>query len=298
MVNIWHHTFYNDLKIKPEEHPVLLTEIPFISKYNREKMVEVMFETFGVPAMYAALQSVLSLYGSGRTTGIVLDSGDGVTNSVPIYEGYALPHAIQSIGMAGCDLTEYLIELLRDRGHFFTTTAEKEVVREMKEKVCYVALDFEQEMEKFKSHSALEKIYLLPDGQEVKIGCEQIQCLEAMFGGKLTKIDTCGRSVHDMTINSILKCDIDIDIRKHLYSNIILSGGSTMHRGFEERILKEIVDLTPCTTKIKVIAPPNRQYSAWVGGSHLASISTFQQMWISAQEYEEFGPKLVHQKCF
>merc|ERR1711959_7860 len=251
MEKIWHHTFYNELRVAPEEHPVLLTEAPLNPKANRERMTQIMFETFNCPAMYVNIQAVLSLYASGRTTGCVLDSGDGFSHTVPIYEGYALPHAI-------------------------------------------VPLDFDQEMKTAAESSALEKSYELPDGNVITIGNERFRCPEVLFQPSFIGKEASG--IHDTMFQTIMKCDVDI--RKDLYANIVMSGGTTMFQGVSERLTKEMTALAPATMKIKVVAPPERKYSVWIGGSILASLSTFQQMWISKQEYDESGPSIVHRKCF
>ncbi|KAI8799760.1 gamma-actin [Cladochytrium replicatum] len=294
MEKIWHHTFDNELRAAPEEHPILLTEAPLNPKSNREKMMQIMFETFKVPAFFVQVQAVLSLYASGRTTGIVLDSGDGVSHTVPIYEGYSLQHAVRRMDLAGHGLTERLMRLLILNGHSFTTTtAGKEIVRDMKEKLCYIALDYEQEMKVAENSCVIDKVFELPDGEIIIVGKERFEAPEALFQPWLLGMDIVG--IHEMTYFTIMKCDVDI--RKDLFSNIVISGGTTLYPGMAERLKREITALAPTTVDVKVIAPPERLYSVWIGGSILASHSSLKSMLISKHEYEEYGSKIVHRKC-
>ncbi len=296
MEKIWHHTFYNELRVSAEEYNVLLTEAPQNPKTNREKMTQLMFENFNTPGIYIAIQAVLSLYSAGKTTGIIMDSGDGVSHFVPIYEGYCFPHAVIRLDLAGRDLTEYLYKILSERGFNFTSSSEREIVRDIKEKLTYVSLDYDREIKESSKSSACEVKYEMPDGKEIIIGTERFKCPEVLFQPKLIGKEMQG--IHEQTYQAIQKSDIDV--RKDLFSNIVLSGGSTMFPNIAERLTSEVQKLAPSATisKVKVYANPERKYSVWVGGSILSSINNFQSMWITKAEYEEAGPQIVHRKCF
>lgn len=294
MQQIWYHTIYNELRVDPAEYGALLTEAPLNPKVNREKMIQIFFETFKVPSFYVSIQAVLSLYAAGRTTGIVVDSGDGVTHTVPIFEGYSIPHAIMKILLAGRDLTRYLSKILTERGWNFTASNEQEIVREIKEKLCFVALDYEDAMAKSLVSNEFDTTYTLPDGQVMTLGNERFRCPEFLFKPALDGREHDG--IHQLTYKSIMRCDMDV--RKDLYENVILSGGSTMYDKLPERLEKELIEQAPKSMKINITAMPERKYSVWIGGSVISALSTFQSMWIKKEEYDESGAQIVHRKCF
>eukprot|EP01122_Echinamoeba_exundans_P002635 TRINITY_DN12591_c0_g1_i1.p1 TRINITY_DN12591_c0_g1~~TRINITY_DN12591_c0_g1_i1.p1 ORF type:complete len:376 (-),score=65.02 TRINITY_DN12591_c0_g1_i1:185-1312(-) len=284
--SIMHFMFYCELRVSPEEHPVLITEPCFNPIGNREKMCQLLFETFNVPALHFDPAQVLALYSTGLTVGTVLDVGDGICQSVPIYEGHVMPHAIERLNFGGSDLNQHLQSLLKERGICFNTTAEMEQVRCMKEKLCYVASDFDEYMQRSATSSSLEKTFVCSDEQEITIGNELFRCPEALFRPSALGLEAFG--VHEMVYRSIMKTDIEL--RRDFFYTIIPVGGSTMFPGFATRLESEIRALVPSSMRVRVDAPPERKYSAWIGGSILASLSTFQSRWVSKQQYDEEGP--------
>ena len=295
---IWYHTFHNELRVDPTEHPALLTEPILSPKANREKMISLMFETFNVPSFYVAAQPLLSLYATGRATGVVLELGDGLSQILPIYESCPQLYAATKLNLAGSDITTMMMNLLAEKDCDFCNqvecnAAEVDIIRNIKEKLCYVALDFDAEMEKTFTSSEINRAYEHPNSIFITIGNERFRCPEMLFKPYFDGMEYDG--IDKTLFDSIMKCDIDV--RKDLYANIVLSGGTTMYEGLADRLNKEITALAPPTMKVKIVAPPERKYAVWVGGSILASLATFPQMVITKDEFEEAGAWIVHRKC-
>jgi actin-related protein len=292
---LWFHAF-SELRIDPSEHPVLLSE-PFCSrKASREKMAEIQFETFHVPSFWLARSEVLSLYASGRTTGIVLGIGDGVTGIGPYSEGYCLPDQVRRVNFAGRDLTMYLEDLLNARRDSFWTSGGFEVAQDIKERVGYVALDFKAELRRTRTSTDCNVNYTLPDGNEIVVGSERFRSSELLFKPALNGFEFKG--IHHILFEQLMKCDRAE--QSALFENIVVAGGTTMLTGFPERIQKEITRLAPWRLKrrVNVVAEPDRKDSTWIGGSILSSVSAFPSMLITREEYHENGAEIVLQKCF
>lgn len=305
MIHLYNYTFEERLKIEPRNHKIMLTEAAMNPKKNREKLVECMFETFGFNGVHCSIQAVLTLYAQGLLTGVVVDSGDGVTHIVPVYEGFALPQSIRRLDVAGRHLTEYLIKLLLLRGYTFNRTADFEVVREIKEKVCYVGYDLELEKKLALETTTVVQSYTLPDGRVIKVGAERFEAPEALFNPALLDID--GKGLADLVFEVINISDISV--RAELYKHIVLSGGSTMYPGLPSRLEKEIKALylknvakgdkaQAAKLKLRIEDPPRRKHMVFLGGSVLADIMKDKEaFWMTKAEYEEKGLEVLS-KCF
>jgi len=307
MDKIWHYAF-EELHSEAKQHPVLLTEAPLNPTQNREKAAEKMFETFGVPALYVSLSAMLTLYASGVTSGVVLDCGEGVSQAVPVSEGFVIPSALQRADYGGKEVTAHLTTLLRRAGHPFHSTSEAEIVREMKEKVCYIANDPRTEEQRYvqkvskrepvgmrdKAAASMGCEYALPDGHRVQLDAERFRAAEVMFDPTIAGTEY--RGVHQLVSDAISL--VDIDLRRPLCGQIFLSGGSTLFRGFGERLLREMRTLLPPDVRIKLTAPHERKYSPWIGGSILASLDSFRSMWVTHKQYAEEGPRCVTRNLF
>eukprot|EP01129_Flabellula_baltica_P014912 TRINITY_DN72_c0_g1_i1.p2 TRINITY_DN72_c0_g1~~TRINITY_DN72_c0_g1_i1.p2 ORF type:complete len:402 (-),score=118.13 TRINITY_DN72_c0_g1_i1:69-1274(-) len=303
--HIWDYTFQEQLKVDTAGKKILLTEPPLNPLKNRQKMLEVMFEKYQFGGVYVAIQAILTLYAQGLLTGVVVDSGDGVTHIVPVYEGYSLPNITKRINVAGRDITRYLIKLLLLRGYAFNRTADFETVRKIKEKLCYVGYDLDLENKLAQETTTLVSQYKLPDGRVIKVGRERFMAPEALFDTSLIDVDGMGMS------EGLFSCinGADTDLRSELYKHVVLSGGTTMYPGLPSRLDKDVramyranayktnsnlgeTDLDNIMAKfpLRIEDPPRRKHMVFLGGAVLAEIMKDKpSFWVSKEEYEANG---------
>ncbi|KAG9509067.1 Actin-related protein 2, partial [Fragariocoptes setiger] len=320
MCHVWDYTFYDKMQVEPEDCKILLTDPPMNPISNRRRMLETMFEKYGFHSAYIAIQAVLTLYAQdifhnrlmvsiilipisffnchlGLLTGVVVDSGDGVTHICPVYEGYALPHLTRRLDIAGRDITRYLTHLLRLRGYAFNHTADFETIRMLKEKLCYCAYNVKQEQMLATETTYLTDTYTLPDGRVITLGGERFEATEALFQPHL--ISNEGQGIAELLFNTIQSAAVDV--RGELYKHVVLSGGSTMYPGLPSRLEKELKqyyldrvlngDVERLQKfKIRIEDPPNRKDMVFIGGAVLGEVmKDKQEFWLSKQMYEEMG---------
>ncbi|XP_007516223.1 actin-like protein 7B [Erinaceus europaeus] len=288
--SIWEYAFHTAMKVAPEEHAVLVSDPPLSPSGDREKYAELLFETFGIPAMHVASQALLSIYSYGRTTGLVVESGHGVSHAVPISEGDVLPALSGRADYAGGDLTSYLLQLLNEAGHGFTDE-HLHIVEHIKKKCCYAAALPGQEARPPADGPRVE--YELPDGKAISVGPERFQCAEMLFKPGLAGSEAPGLPA--LAAACLARCR-EAGFEEEMAANVLLCGGCTMLRGFPERFQRELGLLCPGDGPA-VAAAPERKTSVWTGGSILASLQAFQQLWVSREEFVERGGAAIYSKC-
>lgn len=270
-----------------------MTEAPLNPRTNRAQLAERLFESMRVPALFCSPPAVLSLYASGRTTGIVLDIGEGVTHAIPVYEGFALPHSVQRSDVAGRAVTDRFQRLLRTTaGLCLTTTAEADLVQKMKHDLCYVTTPDNTTSSAAQQEKEAVCEYQLPDGQTITVGSERYQATDLLFDPSLIGSEEMG--IADVLTTAIALSDLEL--RSKLYSQVVLAGGTTLLPGLGDRLLYEVRQRAPAATSIRIAAPPDRLTTAWTGGSILASLATFRSMWVSRAEYEEHGSNILYRR--
>ncbi len=288
------HVLNNELR-EPAPNAILLAEPSFNSRHQREKMTMYMFENFNTDNGYLAPSPILNLYASGRTTGTVIEVGDGLTQVASIMEGYLIQSGCARLNtLAGSDLDEYLLRLLALYSdiHMDNTILNRDIVREIKEKMCYLATSSDNfhELNKEATQRSVHQEYEMSDGKKIKIANEMWQCPEALFNPKkYLERDIPG--IHQLLVDCIQNCATDT--RKHLYSNIIVSGGTTFLPNFATRFKKEVEALVPHNSSVKIVASEDRKFSTWIGCSILGSMG-HSDFYLTKAMYEENGPYAMH----
>jgi actin-related protein 2 len=304
MIHLWNYTFYEKMKINPKDHKIMLTEAPLNPKENRKKTIQNMFEKYGFAGAHMSIQAMLVLYAQGLLTGVVVDSGDGVTHVVPVFEGFVPQHLIRRLDVAGRHITSYLIKLLLLRGYSFNRSADFATVQSIKEKLCYVALDLKAERALAQETTVLMEKFSLPDGTVIKLGRERFEAPEALFNPQL--VDKDGDGMAAMVFNMIQASDIDC--RSEYFKHIVLSGGTSMYPGLPSRLEQDIKALylkhvlkgaedRMNRLKLRIEDPPRRKHMVYLGASVLGDLMRDRtDFWVSKQEYEEKGIDAVLKK--
>ncbi|XVE84191.1 hypothetical protein DITRI_Ditri16bG0150300 [Diplodiscus trichospermus] len=333
MCHVWDHAFFNELKVNPTECKILLTDPPLNPSKNREKMVETMFEKYNFTGVFIQIHAVLTLYAQGLLTGLVIDSGDGVTHVVPVVDGYSFPHLTKWMNVAGRHITSYLVDLLSHRGRgsifceknlsdhktcnavdhqviFFwmsfcryamNRTADFEIVRDIKEKLCYISYDYKGEYQLGLETTILVKNYTLPDGRVIKVALKGSRPLRLFSLQNLLMLKVMVWLTWFSAASRRWIQEMDIDNRMMLYQHIVLSGGSTMYPGLPSRLEKEILDRYLEVVlkgnkdglkklRLRIEDPPRRKHMVYLGGAVLAGIMKDQpEFWIIREDYLEEG---------
>ncbi|ODM98158.1 Actin, muscle [Orchesella cincta] len=290
METIWRHVIQDNLHINPEEASILMTEPMANPKPAREKIGEILFESLNFNAISIATAPILPMYAAGRTTGIVVDVGDGITQVVPVWGGYPITQAMERIDFGGRDITQFFS---REQLNRQNQKLPHEVFKLLKEKTCHIVLDYDQATEKSSSSTTFQ----LPNGDQIEVGEEAFKCPEFLFNPmKFEESEATKLGLHQLVYKAIMKTNIDV--RKDLYANIVLSGGSTLFPGFVERLEAELKKLAPSSVKIKIVAHPARKYFSWIGGSVLASLTSFPDTLITKQSWEEGSGRAALHKMY
>ena len=297
MEHLWDYTFHDKLKIDPKQHKIMLTEAPLNPKNNRRQTIQTMFEKYQFGGAHMSIQAMLVLYAQGLLTGVVVDSGDGVTHVVPVFEGFVPQHLIRRLDVAGRHITSYMIKLLLLRGYSFNRSADFATVQAIKEKLCYVALDVNKDRALATETTVLTQKYQLPDGTVIKVERERFEAPEALFRPEL--VDSEGDGMSAMVFNMIQASDMDC--RTEYYKHIVLSGGSSMYPGLPSRLEQDIKALYLKNVlkgdvkrmnrlKLRIEDPPRRKHMVYLGASVLGDLMRDRDdFWISKKEYEEEG---------
>jgi len=292
--NLMHHLLYNELKIVPEELSILITEPPLNPKETRAKLAETLFETFNIERIHIANSGMLGLYSYGKTSGLVLDSGYGLTSCVPVYEGFPLPHASLKIKLAGENISEVLLNMIGSQlGKGFKGIKGRLLADDIKEKLGYVAINAEEEEKHYYEDESKIHDYKLPDGSSLKIGTELFKHSECLFRSETDDVFSVSQIINEV----IARCDDEI--KMDIQENICLTGGTSLLRGFPERLRNELLQ-NMINNQFNLNYSQERQFSNWIGGSIVSSLNNFAYMWVSKQEYDEIGNALeaVDSKCF